>query len=64
MTDRPKTDGDRLIEDSLVGVVAQWQSDVGLSQSPWVQLPAAPSLFLSLCRFKGLWTVTTQIVLY
>ena len=24
----------------------------GLSQKPWVRLPAAPPFFLSLCRFK------------
>ena len=34
----------------------------GLNQRPWVQFPAAPLFFLSLCRFKGLWTVTAQII--
>ena len=45
-----------------VGVVAQWQSTGGLSQRPWVQLPAAPPFFRALCCFKGLWTATAQIV--
>ena len=45
-----------------VGVVAQWQSTGGLSQRPSVRFPAAPLFFLSLCCFKGLRTVTTQII--
>ena len=47
-----------------VGVVAQWQSAGGLSQRSWVQSPAAPPFFLSLCCFKGLWTVTAPIVFH
>ena len=34
----------------------------GLSQRPCFWFPAAPLFFLSLCRFKGLWTVTAQII--
>ena len=45
-----------------MGVVAQWQSTGGLSQRPSVRFPAAPLFFLSLCCFKGLRTVTTQII--
>ena len=44
--------------------VAQWQSTGGLSQRPWVQTPVAPPFFLSLCRFKGLRTVTAPIVFH
>ena len=45
-----------------VGVVAQWQSTGCSSQRPWVWSPAVPPFFLSLCRFKGLRTVTVPIV--
>ena len=44
-----------------VGVVAQWQSADDSSQRPWVWSPAVPPFFLSLCRFKGLRTVTAPI---
>ena len=54
----PKTD-----RELLVSVVAQWQSVGSLSLRPWVQLPAVPPFFLSLCRFKGLQTVMVQIIL-
>ena len=39
-------------------VAQRWRS----SQRPWVRSPATPPFFLSLCRFKGLRTVTTPIV--
>ena len=29
---------------------------------PWARFPVAPLFFLSLCRFKGLRTVTAQII--
>ena len=45
-----------------LGVVAQWQSTGGSSQRPWVRFPAAPLFLSSPCRFKGLRTVTAQIV--
>ena len=46
-----------------LGVVAQWQSAGDSNQRPWVRSPAAPPFFLSLCRFKGLRTVTAPICL-
>ena len=45
-----------------VDVMAHWQSAGSLSQRPWVWLPAAPPFFLSPYCFKGLQTVTAQIV--
>ena len=39
-------------------VAESWQ----LKPKPWVRLPAAPLIFRALCRFKGLRTVTAQIV--
>ena len=40
----------------------QWQSTGSLRQRPRVQLQMSPPFFLSLCCFKGLQTVTAQIV--
>ena len=46
----------------LVGVLAQLQRTGSLGQRPWVQFLVPLLFFLSLCRFKGLQTVTPQII--